>query len=338
MSPDPSATPVRVTVAVLTYLRPDDLRAVLPVLSRHAAEVGGPTPDAPGYTVDVVVVDNDPAGGAADVVAGTGGPWCRYVHEPRPGITAARNRAVDEAAASRLLVFVDDDERPHPGWLAHLLTTWSTTGAAAVAGRVVSEFAGELDPWIAAGGFFRRRQLATGTRIEVAATNNLLLDLAEVRRLGVRFDDRFGLSGGEDTLFTRMLHARGAVLVWCDEAVVTDIVPAGRMTRRSVLRRVASTGTKLTRTDVELAGTRPARVRARATGVGRGLVRLLGGAGLLGVGTATGSLARRARGTRTAARGLGMAAGAFGYVHQEYRRPRSAGPGASRTVAAGSAA
>ena len=92
----------------------------------------------------------------------------------------------------------------------------------------MSRFAETPDPWIAAGRFFDRRRLPTGTDLEVAATNNLLLDLAVVRRLGLRFDAAFGLSGGSDTLFTRELVASGERMVWCDEAIVYDIVPTDR--------------------------------------------------------------------------------------------------------------
>ena len=52
----------------------------------------------------------------------------------------------------------------------------------------------------------------------------------------------------------------------------------------------------------------------------QGSVRLLGGSSRLAAGLVTGSVAQRAKGMRTAARGLGMAAGAFGYVYSEYRR------------------
>ncbi len=80
---------------------------------------------------------------------------------------------------------------------------------------MISEYAAEPDPWIKAGRFFDRRRLPSGTQIEVAATNNLLLDLRQVRAFGLRFDEALGLSGGSDTLFTRELHGRGGVLVWC---------------------------------------------------------------------------------------------------------------------------
>ena len=64
-----------------------------------------------------------------------------------------------------------------------------------------------------------------------AHSNNLLLDLRWSRRLGLRFDPRFGLTGGEDTMFTHDLVGRGGTIVWCDEAVVRESVPADRATR-----------------------------------------------------------------------------------------------------------
>ena len=225
-----------------------------------------------------------------------------------------------EAAASALLVFIDDDEVPSERWLAQLVSLQRSTGAAAVVGPVVSEYEHEPEPWIEAGGFFRRRRLATGSRLDVAATNNLLLDLAQIRALQLRFDERFGLSGGSDTLFTRQLVQRGGTMLWCDEAVVVDRVPAARLTRDWVLRRALRSGNSAARVGLELAGNPAARLAARGASLASGSLRLLGGASRLAAGALTGSAAHRAQGMRTAARGLGMASGAFGYVYSEYRR------------------
>jgi hypothetical protein len=318
-----------VVVAVLTYRRPEDIALALPRLAAQAGTVpvapgqGGPDgPEKPQATV--LVIDNDPEASARPTVerlAGTLRPGLvRYVHEPKPGIAAARNRALREAASSALLVFIDDDEVPSTQWLAQLVGLQRSTGAAAVVGPVISEYEHEPEPWIQAGRFFHRRRLATGTRLDVAATNNLLLDLQQVRALRLAFDERFGLSGGSDTLFTRQLVQRGGSMLWCDEAVVVDRVPSSRLTRGWVLRRALRSGNSAARVDLELAGGAVARLGARGASLGSGSVRLVGGLARRAAGLVSGSVRRQAQGLRTAARGLGMASGAFGYVYSEYRR------------------
>jgi succinoglycan biosynthesis protein ExoM len=314
----PEAVPgtVRVTVAVPTFRRPDELRALLPMLLAHGREVSS----RPGsrYSAHVLVVDNDPDRSAAAVVAEV--PGVRYVAEPTPGIAAVRNRALDEAADARLLAFIDDDERPADGWLAHLLETWAATGAAAVGGCVLTEYAGELDPWIRAGDFFFRRRMPTGTQIGVAASNNLLLDLDQVRKSGVRFDGALGLGGGEDNLFSRQLARAGGHMVWCDESAVVDQVPAGRMTRPWVRSRSCSHGNVTVTVELLLARGARARLLVRSRAAVRGVLCLGGGAARWAWGLLSGSLRHQGRGARYFFRGTGMIGGACGLVYEEYAR------------------
>lgn len=312
---EPAAVGVdRVLVAVLTYRRPDDLSAVLPLLTQQVEDLGT------GHAV--LVVDNDPDGGARAAVEGAGGP-VRYEHEPRPGIAAARNRALRAAFEGHfdLVVFIDDDERPLPSWLRLLVGTYHAQGRpAGVVGPVVSEYAVPPDPWVAAGRFFDRRRMPTGTPVTVAATNNLLLDSARVRALGLTFDERFGLSGGSDMLFTRRLSAEGGRMVWCDEAVVVDVVPADRVTRSWVLRRAYRSGNTWSRTSVVLAQGRWGRASVRLRLCGQGTARVAGGLAKMLLGSLTFSRARRAQGRRTLARGAGMLSGVVGVVYLEYGR------------------
>jgi succinoglycan biosynthesis protein ExoM len=314
-----------VTVAVLTYRRPADLAALLPLLADQAEQAS--------IRTGILVVDNDPAASAREYVESLIGRGIRYVHEPTPGIAGARNRAIDESAGSEVLVFIDDDERPVEGWLQSLLDTYRRTGADGVVGPVSSVFTGELDPWIAAGGFFTRRQLDTGTVVSVAATNNLLLSVPSLRRRGLRFDPRLNLIGGEDNLFTNQLSSSGGRIVWCAEALVHDIVPAERMTRGWVLRRAYRMGNGTSLVIVRLADSPLTRGRARIRQVLLGASRLVLGLARLLLGLLTGSLTRRAGGVRNCARGLGLITGAFGYIYAEYRRPPSAQPRVDESVA-----
>lgn len=309
-----------VIVAVLTYQRRDDLLQLLPQLDAQIEAAGE------DLEVDVLVVDNDPEASARATVAEAQMGSVRYVHEPKPGIAHARNRALDEAGDAHLLIFIDDDERPADGWLGALLDSYRATGSAAVVGPVLPAYSAPPDPWIQAGGFFVRKRYPTGTVMPAAATNNLLIDLRQLDQLGgLRFDERFGLTGGSDTLFTRLLISRGGEIVWCDEAAVLDQVPTQRLSRRWVLRRAFRSGNSWSRTTLELSQSPWSALRARLRMTVLGLARVVVG-GLRGVaGLAGRSPHHHARGSRSVARGLGMMRGAWGFVYEEYRRDPSPG-------------
>lgn len=311
--------PARLTIAVLTYLRPRDISALLPLLVGQSLKAQ----DA-GFAAEILVVDNDPAGGARDQVLGfaaqTSDCCIRYENEVAPGISAARNRALSAAHQSDLLVFIDDDERPQEAWLACLLETYALHKPAAVVGRVTSTYEVDPDPWIVAGEFFKRRSLPTGTRVEVAATNNLLLDLRQIRARNLIFDLDYGITGGDDTMFTRTLHRTGGELVWCDEAVVVDVVPAGRTTRKWVLQRAFSSGNTWSLVSIKLQESLVLRTALRLRLSIQGGIRLAAGLILAISGLVAFSASRQAKGLRTFFRGAGMMAGAWGYKFQEYRR------------------
>jgi succinoglycan biosynthesis protein ExoM len=307
--------PDATVIAVLTYERNDGLRLAIPALLREAATIVPPA--------TVLVIDNNPDGRAVAVVAPLASQGVRYVHEPAPGIAAARNRALREAGC-RFLVFIDDDMHPSDGWLAALLATQRETGAALVAGPVISEYDAEPEDWVLAGRFFIRRRLPTGTALQVAATNNMLLDLNQINDFEMSFDDRFGLIGGSDHLFTRTLARRGAVMVWCDEAITIDRVPVSRLTRSWVLRRAFRLGNSESLVRLALCRTRGQRIEARMRATTAGTVRIVGGGLRWAFGLVTGSLVHRARGQRAVHRGAGMVSGAYGHAYAEYARPSGA--------------
>ena len=299
--------PVSITVAVCTFQRPA-------LLARALASLDVLT-IPPGAAVDIVVVDNDPAGSAGSLVRGmTLAHRLRYLHEPEPGIAAARNSALRAASSSDYVAFIDDDEVAEPGWLAALLATATAYDADVVAGPTNSAFAKTPPAWIQAGGFFARAVARTGSPVPYGACGNLLLRTSALQRLDHHFDNRFGLTGGEDSEFTARLLNRGARLVWCQEAITTEDVPAERITARWVLRRSYRMGNTLGRLQMS-AGVRLARPRI----VGGGFARLLAGTASM----ALSPLPRRehwAVGLRLACRGAGMVAAGTGVSIVEYRR------------------
>lgn len=307
------------TIGVLTFHRPEQIVQTVEMLHQQLSALQAP------WSGEVLVVDNDPAGSGCDAVEAMGLDRVRFVVEPTPGIAAARNRALDEAQSSAgrqdgveggsdVLLFLDDDGRPGPGWLQLMLDCWLASRPAVVAGFVDTRYPGEVDPWIHAGGFFTRRRWESGRELPAAACGNLLLDL---HQLGARrFSTGLGMGGGEDTLLTRQIVAAGGRIVACPEAVVVDLVTTDRMTRQWVLLRSLSHGNTHGVLTLMLAGDRLARPKLLAGGLGR----MVAGGGRSLLGRARHDLTHQARGSRAAARGAGMVLAAAGLRYQEYVR------------------
>lgn len=300
------------TIAIPTFHRPEILTALLAELPARIAET-------PGTEVDVLVIDNDPEGSARQE-AEAAPVAVRYMIERTPGIAAVRNRALDECQDRDLLAFIDDDEIPRPEWLSALVEVWEQNRCSAVMGRVVSLFDEDVDPWVVAAGTFFRPERPTGTHLSVAATGNLLLDLQQVRDLGVRFDETLGLGGGEDVLFSQELVARGGTIVWCNESVTEDPVVASRLTREWARERAFSSANGLVHTELRRASGTLGRMSVRGKSLAGGLARIVVGHARHCYGVARHDLVHDARGVRLASRGRGMVAGALGHHFQAYAR------------------
>lgn len=315
-------TPMRLAVAILTFQRPEKLRAGLPLVLHQVERIS--LESAIPVVGRVMVIDNDPTASARRVTEALDSPLVSYLVEPTPGISAGRNRALDEARDDDLLVFIDDDEQPRPAWLSALVATWADTRAAAVVGRVAFTVEGTVDPWVSAGGFFRRSRYPTGTDMSSTAAGNLLLDLGQIRALGVRFDPQLGLSGGEDTLFGRQLARLGGRIVWCDESIADDVVDAERATRRWVLDRSRRTGNTTVIVELRLAQGSVRRSAKRVRAFIGGCGRTGFGAGRLVVGLMSGSHRHQAYGMHMLRRGQGMVAAAVGVTIYGYPRAECA--------------
>jgi GT2 family glycosyltransferase len=131
-----AASITSVTVLVATRDRPDALARCLRSL-RTAADVMTSTASA---DVEVLVVDNGPDRATRAVVEEIGG--VRYLVEPRPGASRARNLGL-QCAAGEVVAVTDDDVTVDPDWLMRLCAGFERApDVAAVTGLVVP---GSLD-------------------------------------------------------------------------------------------------------------------------------------------------------------------------------------------------
>lgn len=89
-----------------------------------------------GWSVEFVLVDNGSTDDTQTVLgsfAASGDLPVRVVHEPRPGLSAARNAALRSTPAD-VIAFTDDDCLPQADWLLQLCAHFSAAGAAQVVG------------------------------------------------------------------------------------------------------------------------------------------------------------------------------------------------------------
>ena len=72
------------------------------------------------------------------------------LEEPRPGLSLARNRALEWAPAGAALAFVDDDAVAGVGWWQALERHWADagTGVACIGGPIRPRFAGSPPAWL----------------------------------------------------------------------------------------------------------------------------------------------------------------------------------------------
>jgi len=259
---------VRISVCIATYRRPERLAALLDDLVRQELR-----PD------EVVVVDNDAAGSARPVVEQRRAQGCAFVLvyaiQPERNIALTRNRTV-HLARGEWLAFVDDDERAPPGWLRQLLGAADKYQADGVLAPVEPQVPASAPAWIRHGKFYDWPHLPTGVQVPPnhLRFGNVLLRGAPTRAEPGPFDPSFGLSTGEDGDLLLRLIAKGAKVVWCDEAIVWEPIEARRLTLRWLLQRALSGGQHFARLNIQ-GRYRPASTVTRCLMFSRWLVQLL---------------------------------------------------------------
>jgi succinoglycan biosynthesis protein ExoM len=246
MKPDVLQGRTAVSLFIPTFRRPHSLRRTLESIA--AQEIS-----TPGVTLRVYLIDNDAQGSARPVFDALAADFpftLIYLPVPERGISHARNRALDTAAADEgcdCLVFMDDDEVADPQWLQALLDAQRAYRADVVTGPVVRSFPDSAPAWAAHASIFRRRAFRDGEEVPRATSGNVLIRSEVIRWSGLRFDHRLALTGGEDELYFIQLNRLGYSIHWHNAARLTECVPEARLTRRWVFRRALCYGNALAR-------------------------------------------------------------------------------------------
>ncbi len=128
------ADPPAISVVLATRNRPEEAIRCLAALDRQMYR-----------NFEVIVVDNAPSSNATRDAVEAARPFnfpCRYLHEPRPGLSWARNAGV-AAAEADLIAFLDDDERADVWWLAEIARGFKRSATVGCVSGLV--FPAELD-------------------------------------------------------------------------------------------------------------------------------------------------------------------------------------------------
>jgi GT2 family glycosyltransferase len=219
-----------VNVVVPTHGRAEGLARALAGLERS----GWP----PEWTVRVTVVENGSAVSAA-VAAAAG---VTYVHLKDGNASGARNAGADRHRDSDVVVFLDDDAVPEPGWLVALVTPVLDGQSGATVGGVRVVFPRPVSRGLA--GFFVDPSVAMDPTRPFPIGMNMALSMADFRVAG-GFQVELGPGtpcGGEDVLLGLRLASAGIRLVFVPDARVLHFVGEDRLTRRAVLDRAAAEG------------------------------------------------------------------------------------------------
>ena len=301
-----------VSVCIATYRRNTQLRALLEDLTRQERP-----PE------QVVVVDNDAAGGARAVVDAwrtAHGAWrLDYAIQPQPNIALTRNRSVD-MASGEWLAFIDDDERAPPQWLGGLLEAAARYAADGVLAPVEPQVPDTAPRWLRRGRFYDFPHQRTGAPVPLNCMRfgNVLLRAAAVRAEPGPFDPAFGLMLGEDGDLLVRLARKGARILWTEEAPVFEPIEARRLSLRWLLKRAFGGGQGYARAVVSGAY-RPIGAPGRVLFYLRAGLQMLAAAALAGLALPFG----RHRGAAwliRAAANFGKLSTLWGAQHRQYAR------------------
>jgi glucosyl-dolichyl phosphate glucuronosyltransferase len=206
---------------------------------------------------EIVVVDNNCTDGTKDVILGfIGNSNIRYVFEKRPGLSFARNTAV-ESSTGDVLLWTDDDVLVNADWLTNMIQCHRDLSADVVFGKVTPLWEKKAPPWFAPSFDGRFALLDFGNDQRITKTESGFGVNYLVRRdalemiggfrtdLGIRpitanenTDANLTAGGGEDSFFFERAHSLGLRVAYCGSAVVQHFIPSERCKKVYYRRRV----------------------------------------------------------------------------------------------------
>jgi succinoglycan biosynthesis protein ExoM len=228
---------MRVSILTPTFKRPHGIiRAARSVFAQTMGRTD----------VEMISVDNDPTHTAREaliMLAQESPIPFHWGHEPRAGVSNARNAALKLATAP-LIASLDDDQEAEQGWLDALLTTQSATKADGVFGLTNARLEAPSHPHAdyIASLYQRIGPAQSGLISAYYGMNNSLVVRAVLLPGDAPFNPIANETGGEDDLIFSAGLARGARYGWSAEARVIEWVEPRRASMSYALKRAFAYG------------------------------------------------------------------------------------------------
>ncbi len=232
-----TASPVTaIAIGICTYHRPEALRALLGTITHMIAN------ERIDASVAVVVVDDSPEADARAIVEAFGVEASRveargvldvvYANSASSNISVARNRALELAReVGEVVLCIDDDCIPRPGWITELVAAATVTGADIVVGHRQFVAPAGAPQWLRDEPFLQENELYDDlSEPAVGNTANVLIRSRWLAESGVRFRDSLGKTGSEDMVFLADAADAGAVVRFSAKSVVDEPCATERTT------------------------------------------------------------------------------------------------------------
>ena len=224
------------SVCVATFKRPELLRKLVQSLFDQK--------EIDDIILQIIIVDNDVEKSAKEIVAefsDTSSINISYYEQSIQNISLTRNMALDKSSGQYFAI-IDDDETADQYWIRNLIDAAVKFNADAVFGYVLPVFDPSISQWKKQREIYFLPIGKTGDPPLFCYTTNCLIKADKVNKINLRFDPKYGLTGGEDSVFFDVLSKYQSKYVVCREAITYEVVPQYRTELKFICNRYFQKG------------------------------------------------------------------------------------------------
>lgn len=239
----------QISIVICTYNRAALLSSALSAFHEQDSDVAA----------EIIVVDNNSHDDTAATVYRCAEDLQSvlpivYVHEPKQGLSRARNTGI-AAARGKILAFLDDDAVPNPGWLTAIADVFAKRpDVAAAGGPIEPEFETPRPDWLGpeVEGYYSILDLGPDPRAfprnrfpfgaNMAFRQNALGELRFSERLGRKGTN---LASGEEFALLAQLRSQGREIYYTPAMRVRHFIAGDRLKIEWLMARSRSGGQSL---------------------------------------------------------------------------------------------